>query len=48
MSLVDFYFKKMQDARNQYRQNHTDSNRIAFENARKNYFTVIEGRENLV
>lgn len=48
MPIVDFYYNKLQIAKKNYYHNHTEANRIAFENAIKNYETVIAGRETLI
>lgn len=48
MDIINFYYEKVKSARELYRKNHSESNRLNFENAQKNYHAILEGRENLI
>ena len=41
LNLIDFYFKKMQDAKLSYQKNHTKQNYDSFMVARDNYHTIL-------
>ena len=48
MDILDFYYKKLKNARKAFRLNHTEENRMSFIEALKNYNVIVAGREELI